>query len=148
MIWFHNFFLFYRAVMILHTIFSANLGFELVIRTTSHLIHTQNIVKRFVLLQNTSFKQGCDLNDSKHIFWKSNFASLQSLLSCFNHLTCKAELLAWYINLFGGKSFLVKSVYHPHACKTGHFTLLIGWELGFKIIIWREKRTKNTDFRN
>ena len=93
-------FLIYRAVMILHTIFSANLGFELVIRTTSHLIHTQNIVKRFVLLRNTSFKQGCDLDDSKNIILKSNFASLQSLLSCFNHLTCKAEL-AWYISCLG-----------------------------------------------
>lgn len=54
-------FLIYRAVMILHTIFSANLGFELVIRTTSHLIHTQNTVKRFVLLRNRELKQGYDL---------------------------------------------------------------------------------------
>ena len=51
-------FLIYRAVMILHTIFSANLGFELVIRTTSHLIHTQNTVKRFVLfIRNRELKE-------------------------------------------------------------------------------------------
>ena len=55
-------FLIYRAVTILHTIFSANLGFELVIRTTSHLIHTQNTVKRFVLfIRNRELKQGYDL---------------------------------------------------------------------------------------